>query len=116
MWWYITGLGVCSPLGTGVLTVWKRLLDGITSLPEFQQVPSQVAGFVPRGNAPGEFQESDWMSASEKNIYPYLLHMLSAHLPKLLMMLAGNPRVRKTACEQECLLVEITAVHWKLES
>ena len=72
----VTGLGVCCPLGTGVSTVWKRLLDGvsgITSLPkrpEFQQIPSQVAGFVPRGNGPGEFQESDWVSAPERRSIP----------------------------------------------
>ena len=68
----VTGLGICSPLGTGVKTVWRRLLDGasgITSLPkteEFQQIPSKVVGFVPRGNGPGEFQESDWVSTSER--------------------------------------------------
>lgn len=68
----VTGLGTCCPLGTGVSTVWNKLLNGvsgITSLPktpEFQQIPSQVAGFVPRGNGPGEFQESDWISAPER--------------------------------------------------
>ena len=68
----ITGLGVCCPLGTGVSTVWRKLLDGvsgITSLPktpEFEQIPSQVAGFVPRGSGPGEFEESDWVNAPER--------------------------------------------------
>lgn len=68
----VTGLGICSPLGTGVATVWKRLLDGISGIthlpntPEFHQIPSQVAGFVPRGNGPGEFQESDWVTAPER--------------------------------------------------
>lgn len=68
----VTGLGICCPLGTGVATVWKRLLDGVSGItnlpktPEFHQIPSQVAGFVPRGNAPGEFQESDWVSAPER--------------------------------------------------
>ena len=68
----VTGLGICCPLGTGVSTVWKRLLDGVSGIthlpktPEFQQIPSQVAGFVPRGTASGEFQESDWISAPER--------------------------------------------------
>ena len=68
----VTGLGMCCPLGTGVPLVWRKLLNGesgITSLPktpEFEQVPSQVAGFVPRGNGPGEFQESDWVSPPER--------------------------------------------------
>ena len=68
----VTGLGICCPLGTAVPRVWRRLLDGasgITSLPkspEFEQVPSQVAGFVPRGTGPGEFRENDWVSAPER--------------------------------------------------
>ena len=68
----VTGLGMCCPLGTGVPLVWRKLLNGesgITSLPktpEFQQLPSQVAGFVPRGSGPGEFQESDWVSPPER--------------------------------------------------
>ena len=44
-------------------------VSGITSLPkkpEFEQIPSQVAGFVPRGNWPGEFQESDWVSTPKR--------------------------------------------------
>ena len=68
----VTGLGMCCPLGTGVPLVWRKLLNGesgITSLPktpEFEQLPSQVAGFVPRGSGPGEFQESDWVSPPER--------------------------------------------------
>ena len=68
----VTGLGICCPLGTGVPLVWRRLLDGmsgITSIrgdPEFDQVPSKVAGQIPRGCGPGEFQESDWVSPPER--------------------------------------------------
>lgn len=49
----VTGLGLCTPLGCGVDLVWRRLLlghSGIQSLPkkpEFKDLPSQVAGFVP---------------------------------------------------------------------
>ena len=68
----VTGLGVCCPLGTGVPLVWKRLLDGhsgITSIAnraDFEQIPAKIAGLVPRGSNPGEFQESDWVSPSQR--------------------------------------------------
>ena len=68
----VTGLGICCPLGTGVPRVWRRLLDGVSGItnlpksPEFEQVPSQVAGFVPRGTDPGEFRENDWVSDPER--------------------------------------------------
>lgn len=68
----MTGLGICCPLGTGVTRVWKRLLEGTSGItnipqtPEFQQIPSKVAGVVPRGAGPGEFLESDWVSAPER--------------------------------------------------
>ena len=66
----MTGLGVCCPLGSGVSKVWRRLLEGKSGLttiprtPEFEQIPSKVAGLVPRGQ--GEFQEGDWVSAPER--------------------------------------------------
>ena len=68
----VTGLGICCPMGIGVSRVWRRLLDGrsgITSVPntpEFDQIPSRVAGFVPRGTNPGEFREGDWVSGPER--------------------------------------------------
>lgn len=48
----ITGMGIVSPLGCGVETVWKRLLaghSGIRRLPEdlAAESPSKVAGLVP---------------------------------------------------------------------
>ena len=68
----VTGLGICSPLGTGAATVWRRLLEGacgITSVPktaDFENVRSRVGGFVPRGDGPAEFNESAWVSAQER--------------------------------------------------
>ncbi|CAG5130094.1 unnamed protein product [Candidula unifasciata] len=56
----VTGMGVVSCLGTGTHYVWQRLLEGkcgITSLlgKEFEQIPSKVAGLVPRGTSKGLF-------------------------------------------------------------
>ena len=68
----VTGLGVCSPLGVGVRTVWKRLVDGrsgIVHLPqssEYEDIPSKVAGLVPRGEGEGELNEEALVSRSER--------------------------------------------------
>src|SRR5271170_7393705 len=48
----VTGLGVVSPLGCGVETVWRRLLDGrsgVRRLPDdmVEDIPAKVAGVVP---------------------------------------------------------------------
>ncbi len=66
----VTGLGLCTPLGTGVQKVWQKLLNchsGIVNLPETEEyanLPSKVAGIVPVGK--DDFLESDWVTASER--------------------------------------------------
>lgn len=68
----VTGLGVCCPLGVGVRHVWRSLLEGhsgIVSLPnrpEFDQIPSRVVGLVPQGEGEGEFNETDWVTPSQR--------------------------------------------------
>lgn len=67
----MTGLGLCSPLGVGVELVWKRLLlgeSGIQSLANraiFKELPCQVAGLVPTGHGPGEFNSEDYIDKSD---------------------------------------------------
>ncbi|KAK3676132.1 Mitochondrial beta-keto-acyl synthase [Recurvomyces mirabilis] len=70
----ITGLGAITPLGAGVKTTWRRLLesgDGIVSTTklgtDFTSLPSQVAGLVPLGSrSDGRWQAKDWLPASEE--------------------------------------------------
>ncbi len=56
----ITGMGMVTPLGAGVRTNWERLIEGrsgigpITSF-DVSDLPSQIAGQVPRGTGPGDF-------------------------------------------------------------
>ncbi len=52
----VTGLGMVTPLGLGVMTNWQRLIageSGITVIDRFDvsEMPSKVAGLVPRGDA-----------------------------------------------------------------
>lgn len=55
-----TGIGVVTPLGCGVSHVWRRLVQGHTGVTHnknkgYQNIPSQVAAFVPVGEAEGQF-------------------------------------------------------------
>jgi 3-oxoacyl-[acyl-carrier-protein] synthase II len=68
----LTGLGMVTPLGTGVETTWKKLLDGksgarrIESF-EVSDLPCQIACQVPRGDGSnGSFNPDQWMEPKEQ--------------------------------------------------
>ena len=51
----VTGLGIVCPLGSGVETVWSRLIAGESGLRKIDQfevadLPARVAGIIPRGD------------------------------------------------------------------
>ena len=84
----VTGIGICCPLGNGVQYVWNRLIEsvcGIISCKElpdhgdsFSSIPCQVVGVVPRGTGIGEFNESDFVSPSERRMMaPYSVYALA---------------------------------------
>lgn len=61
----VTGLGLVTPLGVGTERVWKNVLQGKCGITEikskdFNNIPAKIAAFVPRGENPGEFDESHW--------------------------------------------------------
>ena len=70
----VTGLGAVTPLAAGIKQTWKLLLDsssGIVSTssrgPQFDSLPSRVAGLVPLGSRQnGRWQAKDWLPASEE--------------------------------------------------
>lgn len=64
----VTGLGLVTPLGVGVNTVWKNLLAGqcgIISLADreaFEKLPVRIAAEVPKGPLEeGKFTASEWL-------------------------------------------------------
>ena len=62
----VTGLGLVTPLGTGVSRVWKRILAGQSGTVASQyDLPARVVAKVPRGKNPGEF-DIDTFSTSEQ--------------------------------------------------
>jgi 3-oxoacyl-[acyl-carrier-protein] synthase II len=68
----VTGLGIVSPLGTGIEPTWKRLLaghSGASAVTRFQvdDLPARVACHVPRGDgSDGSFNPDEWMEPKEQ--------------------------------------------------
>ena len=67
----ITGIGIVSPVGTGVDCAWKNLLDGksgIRKVSEFDvsDIASQIAGVPQRGTNPGDFNPDSVIDPREQ--------------------------------------------------
>lgn len=81
----VTGLGLITPLGSGVTHVWKRLLAGESGLGQIQNfdvsdIPAKIAGQIPYGEtATGGFNPDDYVSPSERRkIDPFILYAMTA--------------------------------------
>ncbi|EPS57968.1 hypothetical protein M569_16848 [Genlisea aurea] len=80
----VTGLGMVTPLGSGVEVTWRRLVEGEcgiravgledlkmggfdteTQMHIFDQLTSKVAGIVPCGSNPGEYNEQLWLNSKD---------------------------------------------------
>ncbi len=68
----VTGLGMVTPLGSGVKATWERLIDGQSGVRAIQSfdvadLPSKIAGQVPKGDqSAGLFNPDDWVPPSER--------------------------------------------------
>ncbi|ANB15214.1 fatty acid synthase CEM1 [Sugiyamaella lignohabitans] len=76
----VTGLGTVNPLGVGVTTSWNKLVSGKSGIvaltePEYQSLPSTVAGKVPIN----EWNPLDWIdSATVKRTSLFVQYALAA--------------------------------------
>lgn len=66
----VTGLGLVTPLGVGVETVWSRLIAGKSGIRRIENfdvsdLPSKVAGQVPLGEGEGDFRPTDFVDAKD---------------------------------------------------
>ncbi len=67
----VTGLGLITPLGCGVAENWKRLIAGKSGVRGIQSfdvsdLPSKIAGVIPRGDGPGEYNPDDWVAPKDR--------------------------------------------------
>ncbi|XVE72479.1 hypothetical protein DITRI_Ditri11bG0042300 [Diplodiscus trichospermus] len=94
----VTGLGMITPLGCGVETTWKRLIEGKCGIravtPEdlkmnafdketlmltFDHLTSKVAAIVPCGSNSGEFNEEIWLNSKEhRSVARFISYALCA--------------------------------------
>ncbi|HET9953011.1 MAG TPA: beta-ketoacyl-ACP synthase II [Polyangiaceae bacterium] len=66
----VTGLGVVSPLGVGAELSFQRLVEGrsgVRPVTHFDvgDLPTKIAGQVPRGSNPGEYEPTRYVAAKE---------------------------------------------------
>lgn len=75
----VTGIGLVTPLGCGVKPTWDNLLAGhsgvsaITHM-DVSDLPARIAGQVPRGTHPGEFNADDWVAPKEQKKMDDFIH------------------------------------------
>ncbi len=81
----ITGLGLVTPLASGVDASWSRLLAGKSGARRVQEfevsdITCQIACFIPRGDgSDGSFNPNDWMEPKEqRKIDDFILYAVAA--------------------------------------
>ncbi len=67
----VTGLGLVTPLGCGVEASWDKLIAGRSGIRGIQNfdvtdLPSKIAGMIPRGDGPGLFNPDDWVAPKDQ--------------------------------------------------
>lgn len=75
----ITGMGMVSPLGVGVDANWRRLIAGESGIGKISRfdasdLPCQVAGEIPRGDAPGQFNIDRFIEVKEQKKMDVFIH------------------------------------------
>lgn len=70
----ITGMGIVSPVGTGVEHAWKSILNGVSGVRAIDtfdatDFASKIAGLPKRGDAPGDFNPDSVIEPREQRKY-----------------------------------------------
>ncbi|MGE0660470.1 MAG: beta-ketoacyl-ACP synthase II [Reyranellaceae bacterium] len=81
----VTGMGMVTPLGSGVDATWKRLIageSGISSIQSFDvsDLPAKIAGQVPLGEtAEGRFNADDYMPPKDqRKVDRFIVYAMAA--------------------------------------
>lgn len=75
----VTGIGIVSPLGSGVKHTWEGLVQGRSGVKSIKRydvsdLPARVAGEVPEGTAPGQFNVDEWISGKDQKKMDRFIH------------------------------------------
>jgi 3-oxoacyl-[acyl-carrier-protein] synthase II len=81
----VTGMGMVTPLGSGVETTWRRILEGKSGARqidtfEVSDLPCKIACMIPRGDGTdGTFNPDQWMEPKEqRKVDPFIIYALAA--------------------------------------
>jgi 3-oxoacyl-[acyl-carrier-protein] synthase II len=81
----VTGLGLVTPLGSGVEPTWQRLTAGESGIARVEKfdvsdITCKIAGQVPRGDgANGTFNPDDWMEPKEqRKVDDFIIYAMGA--------------------------------------
>jgi 3-oxoacyl-[acyl-carrier-protein] synthase II len=75
----VTGMGIVSPLGVGVDFVWQNIIagkSGIRPITKFEtdDLPAKIAGDVPKGTGPGEYNPDAIIEPKEQRKMDEFIH------------------------------------------
>ena len=105
----VTGLGMVSPLASGVETTWKRLLAGesagrrVESF-DVSDLACQIAMQVPRAGAPDAFNPDDWMEPKEQRKVDDFIIFAAAAATQALKDADWAPKTHDEQCETGVLI------------
>jgi 3-oxoacyl-[acyl-carrier-protein] synthase II len=77
----VTGMGIASPLGLGVETVWNKLIEGQSGIRQIQSfdvtdLAAKIAGQVPAGTrADGGLTLSEWIPVKDQRKMDRFIHL-----------------------------------------
>jgi len=80
----VTGMGAVSPLGIGARASFSELLEGKSGIARIEHfdvsdMPTKIAGQVPRGTSPGQFDALRYVSPKEQRRYDeFIVYALAA--------------------------------------
>ncbi len=80
----VTGIGLLTPLACGVEATWERLLRGDSGVRKIESfdvsdIASKIAGQIPLGTKPGEFNPDDWIAPKEqRKIDQFIVYGITA--------------------------------------
>jgi 3-oxoacyl-[acyl-carrier-protein] synthase II len=80
----VTGLGMVTPLASGVEPTWRRLVAGESGAARVESfdvsdIACQIAAQVPRGAAPDAFNPDEWMEPKEqRKVDDFIVYALAA--------------------------------------